>query len=383
MPPSRRMRINELKVLRIFLSSLFAVGALAMSAKADAKGALHVVYAKATIVESVDTDSDGLADSTEAAIGTDPAVRDTDGDGLTDGDEEVMLNTFATIADSDGDGFGDGLEVAAGADPRSANSVPVTIAGKVVNGTYLAGPVRARLIVSNSFEWITNNTAAIQVCREFAAEDCPARFTFTNAVASGVAFRIDAWADVNGNGIWENWEPAGSFASDGAAAPGVDDIEICLTCDDLADSDGNGLADTWEWRYFGKLGNSATADPDDDGLNNEGESRWGTDPFNDDTDNDGMKDGDEVYVGFSPVEAYKTPQLRLCRTVDGKFRLEWDTRYYQGYMPQYTDRLSVPAWSNLVPHTVYEYDAYPYGTKSVIDVRTNAPMRFYRIKLVK
>lgn len=369
--------------MRIFLSILFAVGALVMSAKADAKDALHVVYAKATIVESVDTDSDGLADSTEAAIGTDPAVRDTDGDGLTDGDEEVMLNTFATIADSDGDGFGDGLEVAAGADPRSTNSVPVTIAGKVVNGTDFSGPVRARLIVSKSFEWITNNTAAIQVCREFAAEDCPARFTFTNAVASGVAFQIDTWADVNGNGIWENWEPVGSFASAGAAAPGVDDIEICLTCDDLADSDGNGLADTWEWRYFGKLGNSASADPDNDGLNNEGESRWGTDPFNDDTDNDGMMDGDEVHVGFSPVEAYKTPQLRLCRTVDGKFRLEWDTRYYQGYMPQYTDSLSVPAWSNLVPHTVYEYDAYPYGTMSVIDIRTNAPMRFYRIKLVK
>ena len=41
------------------------------------------------------------------------------------------------------------------------------------------------------------------------------------------------------------------------------------------------------------------------------------------------------------------------------------------------------AWSNLVPHTMYEYNSYPYGTMSVIDVHTNAPMRFYRIKLVK
>lgn len=383
MSPSRRIRINELKVLRIFLSILFAVGALVMSAKADAKSALHVVYAKATIVESVDSDSDGLADVTETAIGTDPAVRDTDGDGLTDGDEEVMLNTFATIADGDGDGFGDGLEVAAGADPRSTNSVPVSIAGTVVNGTYFAGPVRARLIVSNAVEWITNNTAKAQVCREFAAVDCPAQFTFTNAVASGTAFRIDAWMDVNTNGVEEAWEPMGSFASQGVSAPGLAGVEISLECDDFEDTDGNGLADAWEWRHFGRLGNSADADPDGDGLDNAGECRWWTDPFGDDTDLDGMTDGDEVFVGFDPAVPHKLPTLGLYRTANGMFRIEWDTRYFQGYMPQFTDSLSSPAWSNLVPHAIYEYDAYPYGSMSVIDINTNKTSRFYRIKLVK
>ena len=86
---------------------LLAVVALSAPVYAGAESALHVVYAKARIVEAVDSDSDGLADASETAIGTDPAVADTDGDGLLDGDEEILLNTIALRGDSDGDGFGD------------------------------------------------------------------------------------------------------------------------------------------------------------------------------------------------------------------------------------------------------------------------------------
>ena len=354
-----------------------------MSAKADGAGALHVVYAKATIVESVDSDSDGLADVTETAIGTDPAVRDTDGDGLMDGDEEILLNSFATIADTDGDGFGDGLEVAAGADPRLAASLPLAPTGTIVNETVLEGLVRAELFAANAYSFVTNNAVRTQVCREFSAVGCPSAFSFTNAVGSGNAFCIEAWMDVNTNGVWDAWEPAGVFETDAAVPSNIADIVIVLESDDYVDTDGNGLADRWEWRHFGRLGNSATADPDNDGLDNVGECSWWTDPFADDTDYDGMTDGDEVLVGFDPAVPHKLPTLGLYRTANGMFRIEWDTRYFQGYMPQFTDSLSSPAWSNLVPHAIYEYDAYPYGSMSVIDVNTNKTSRFYRIKLVK
>ena len=368
--------------MRAFLAILFAIGAIAVSARADTASALHVVYAKARIVEAADSDLDGLADASEAAIGSDPAVSDTDGDGLSDGDEEILLNTSAVRADSDGDGFGDGLEVAAGSDPLLADSFPVSVSGRIVNGTPIGGKVTANLSAANPFDFLSGNAATAQVVRAFSAAGCPAAFTFTNAVASGAAFRIDAWADVNANGAREDWEPAGSYVSDGASA-NLMGVEICLSCDEAADTDGNGLSDAWEWRHFGVLGNSAADDQDNDGLDNAGESQWGTDPFNDDSDGDGMTDGDEVYVGFNPAEPDKLPTLGLRRTPNGMYRIEWDTRYYQGYMPQFTDRLVPAAWSNLVPHTMYEYNSYPYGTMSVIDVNTNAPMRFYRIKLVK
>jgi hypothetical protein len=65
----------------------------------------------------VDSDGDGLLDSEEDAIGTDPLDPDTDDDGLTDGDEVNVYGTDPLDADTDGDGLPDGLEVEHGFDP--------------------------------------------------------------------------------------------------------------------------------------------------------------------------------------------------------------------------------------------------------------------------
>jgi hypothetical protein len=91
----------------------------------------------------VDSDGDGLSDSHEAAIGTDPSAADTDIDGLddgvevsgctdplnpdTDGDgvidgDEAMLGTDPCDADTDGDGLDDGTEITLGTDPLDPDS---------------------------------------------------------------------------------------------------------------------------------------------------------------------------------------------------------------------------------------------------------------------
>jgi len=114
-----------------------------------------------------DDDNDGLSDSLEASIGTDPLVVDTDHDGLTDYEEVAWdddassyvpgndLDPLAAdtdndgltdyeevawdgnvsylpgsdpnplVADTDGDGFKDGMERTAGYDPLLASSFPV------------------------------------------------------------------------------------------------------------------------------------------------------------------------------------------------------------------------------------------------------------------
>lgn len=69
----------------------------------------------------VDTDGDGLLDSDEALLGTDPNNPDTDGDGITDG-QEVALGTNPLVFDTDGDGLGDGDEVLLGTDPLNADT---------------------------------------------------------------------------------------------------------------------------------------------------------------------------------------------------------------------------------------------------------------------
>ena len=57
-----------------------------------------------------DTDSDGLKDHEERALGTDPRDRDTDDDGIEDEAEFNVYYTDPTDQDGDGDGLYDGLE---------------------------------------------------------------------------------------------------------------------------------------------------------------------------------------------------------------------------------------------------------------------------------
>lgn len=65
----------------------------------------------------------------------------------------------------------------------------------------------------------------------------------------------------------------------------------------------------WQNKYF-KSENcidqnicGGMADPDKDGLNNNDEYRYGTNPTNPDTDKDGFLDGDEIKSGFNPLKA--------------------------------------------------------------------------------
>lgn len=87
----------------------------------------------------VDTDGDGLSDGVEVTNGSDAldpcdpnpsssaCTIDTDGDGLTDG-QEASLGTDPHNTDTDGDGFSDGQEVESGTDPLDpcdpSNSLP-------------------------------------------------------------------------------------------------------------------------------------------------------------------------------------------------------------------------------------------------------------------
>lgn len=78
---------------------------------------------EATQEQPVDTDGDGLTDTQEADLGTDPNMADTDGDGLTDGDEVNEYQTDPLMADTDGDGLNDGEEVNShNTDPLNADT---------------------------------------------------------------------------------------------------------------------------------------------------------------------------------------------------------------------------------------------------------------------
>ncbi|HBH16784.1 MAG TPA: hypothetical protein DDW92_00755 [Candidatus Veblenbacteria bacterium] len=64
-----------------------------------------------------DIDGDGLTDTEEQALGTDPRRADSDEDGLFDREESVIYKSNPLMFDSDGDSFGDGQEVQNGYSP--------------------------------------------------------------------------------------------------------------------------------------------------------------------------------------------------------------------------------------------------------------------------
>ncbi|MFC4357365.1 hypothetical protein ACFO0N_05305 [Halobium salinum] len=75
--------------------------------------------------QSRDSDGDGLTDSREEELGTDPHDPDTDGDKLSDEKERQKYGTDPTEADTDGDGVNDCREVNVyGTDPTDANDTP-------------------------------------------------------------------------------------------------------------------------------------------------------------------------------------------------------------------------------------------------------------------
>ncbi len=65
-----------------------------------------------------DTDGDGLMDTEERRLGTNPAVADSDTDGLFDGEEVTTYGTDPLDPDTDEDGFLDGTEVRSGYNPK-------------------------------------------------------------------------------------------------------------------------------------------------------------------------------------------------------------------------------------------------------------------------
>jgi Tol biopolymer transport system component len=72
------------------------------------------VAATATAEEAArlgDDDSDGLTNSEEGTLGTDPDLADTDGDGLLDGEEINQYGTDPLNPDTENDGLSDGDEI--------------------------------------------------------------------------------------------------------------------------------------------------------------------------------------------------------------------------------------------------------------------------------
>jgi hypothetical protein len=313
-----------------------------------------------------DSDGDGLLDSTETTLGTDPNNADTDGDGVSDG-AEVGPNTSApldsdgdgiidalesSVTDSDGDGVpnqsdatnnnpclpsannaaclafdsdGDGLTNAQ-EDALGTNRNNTDSDGDGFNdGAEVGGNVNAPLDtdgdgVINAIESAMTDTDGDGVVNQNDANN-------TNPCVPNANSAACLAIDSDGDGLTNGQEDTlgtnrGSIDSDG---DGVNDTaEVGGNVNTPVDSDGDGIIDALESSNVDTdndgvsnqadpangnpclpNGNSAAClatDSDGDGLTNGQEDALGTSRNNADTDGDGFADGAEVGNVASPLD---------------------------------------------------------------------------------
>ena len=235
-------------------------------------------FRRATHPNQADTDADGLADGAELAAGTDPNRPDSDGDGLPDGWEAGHgLDPLkrSDLDDPDGDGVDNATEYRLGLDPRRSDGVSARVEFETDTTTAAetlgAATVGVRLSewpagASTVSAWITVSGGTAERDRDYSLST-PRAVTFRPGQLVQ-SFAVRLFCD-------DEKEPPETvllrIASVRGASPGRRlehrvVIEDSLCAD--ADTDGDGLPDGWERRYFGHLNWGAADDPDGDGENN-------------------------------------------------------------------------------------------------------------------
>jgi len=223
-----------------------------------------------------DTDGDGLNDTQEAILGTNPNDADTDDDGLNDGQEVLTTLTNPLVADTDLDGLNDGYEV------NTSNTDPL-VADSDGDG------------LGDGYEVNTSNT------------DPNDTDTDDDGVYDGaevLTFGTDPNdTDTDDDGLDDLQElvigtDPTDPDTDGDGLSDGDEVNVHGTQPLLTDTDGDTISDFDEINTT--LTDPTDADTDDDGLTDGAEVNTTlTDPNDPDTDGDGVNDGAEVITYLS------------------------------------------------------------------------------------
>ncbi len=317
-------------------------------------------YLNGTDPNDYDSDDDGVNDGDEIDNGTNPNMCDTDGDNVNDFNDNCPLVPNPNQADTDGDGTGnacdndddgdgvpdvddncplvpnpdqtntdgdemgdecdpdddnDGIsdedEIANGTDPLDPNDPFVDTVAPLppVNLTAVAvaqGVIRLTWVSSLSDDVAQYNIySSLSTAFNFTSPDFNASSNVNMFNHTGLMNDTSYYYIVRAQDNSENEENNTNIASTTTYAE-----------TEAEDPDNDGLPSDWEDEY-NQTDNlldpgmndtdsdgvpDGDEDPDEDGLTNEEEYQYGTDPNNPDTDGDSMPDGWEAGNELNPLD---------------------------------------------------------------------------------
>jgi hypothetical protein len=282
----------------------------------DAFGSFSAGLANVSITDAstlVDTDGDGLTDSQEDHIGTDPFDVDTDGDCSTDADGDAATCDCLVDGeeDADGDGISNYLEYKHGSDPLDASD-PYIGAGTTTDTDGDGIRDAVELYIAGD---ATSVTAAGDADGDGVANWLEVRNGTDPLDADDPVENGGSTTDTDGDGLTDAQE---AYLG---TSPLLADTDADCMKDPYADADGDGVSNYEEFRQGTDpldandpfIGGGTSADADNDGLTDAEERRVCTDPALADTDGDGIIDGmedadgdglgnyTEYTHGYSPV----------------------------------------------------------------------------------
>jgi PKD repeat protein len=280
-----------------------------------------------------DTDGDLLLDYAEVELyGTNPTSDDTDNDGLTDWEElfagEDTFITDPLNPDMDGDHLSDGLEVGLTDDSpmRASDTLSPPWGYGIVDGVSY-GPDSDPLTTTNPTiidtdgdglpdGWFDLNSNGLRDVGEYEDRDLDGvvdtgAWDAGSGPGSGPGETNPSQADTDGDGLPDGLE---------VGLLGIDSDPGTVTDPLRWDTDNDGLPDGWidfnddQTRNSGEFEDRNLNGATDAGVWNDGDGPGETNPLDDDSDDDGVKDGEEAVRGS---DTYLTNPLDADTDDDG------------------------------------------------------------------
>lgn len=288
--------------------------------------------------DDADTDNDGVCDGPGIVVtcsggvslaDVNPIETDTDGDGLDDGQEQITYNTLADNVNSDADIC---VDIGGNAQPSLEDSEEMLGTFALAAGIDPDGDSDV-----NALDLDSDNDGL---------SDCDEVYIYgTNPYAA------DSDGDANQGlsatpptVVWDDAFEVADACLNPTVADNFTDYNTCVGTglNNMTDTDGDGLPDAWELNYYSDLSHDATYDDDngdgtlgDDSCNLLCEYTRNTDPTDEDTDNDRIRDGFEI--GSDPRIA-DTDNDGLLDGREGKVgSLCLDPTFAPAYAPDATD----------------------------------------------